>query len=166
MTNPIEPARDTKSIEGIPTETPGGRPTGEAVLVPAGRRLMAWILTLAVAIAIIFISTRPNLQAGPGVPHLDKVAHFVEYALLSWLAAGALRLSGFAAGPAAGLAFVGAALFGGMDEWIQSSVPGRVSCAADWAADSIGALAGAWLRTWWESRQAGRRQRGQTRGGT
>ncbi len=134
--------------------------------VPAAKRRRAWILTLAMALAIILISTRPNLQVGPGVPHLDKAAHFVEYALLSWFVAGALRLSGVAARPAAILAFLGAALFGGMDEWIQSFVPGRVSCVADWAADSIGALAGAGLRTWWESRRAGRARRGQTRGET
>lgn len=163
--HPSEPNVTTESGIGAGIgEGHRGRSVSSLSGLPARRR-RAWILTAAVGLGIIFLSTRPNLHPGPGVPHLDKVAHFVEYALLGWFAAGALRLSGIAAVPAALLALVGASLFGGMDEWIQSSVPGRDSCIADWAADSVGALAGVVCRAWWDSRLTGRGRRRQTRGG-
>lgn len=119
-----------------------------------GRLLGAWAIAAGLAAAILLLSTRPNLHPAPLVPHLDKVAHFVEYALLGFFTARALGLSGMKAVRAAILACFGAGLFGRMDEWIQSFVPGRDSSLADWAADSLGAAAGAGVH-WWRSVRAG-----------
>jgi VanZ family protein len=77
-----------------------------------------------------------TLLAGGGmaVPEAwDKAAHFTAFSLLTlflWHATGMPLLA------------MGAALlFGGLDEWRQAFVPGRLSDAKDFLADACGVLA-------------------------
>jgi VanZ family protein len=108
--------------------------------------LVAWL-------ALIFgLSSIPNEIQGPtgGVPY-DKIAHFGEYGVLSFLvtwivarARGERRVSMAAA--AIGLA--AAVLYGVSDEWHQSFVSGRDPSWTDLATDAAGAVAGvagAWV---------------------
>lgn len=76
---------------------------------------------------------------------IDKVYHFIEYAILSVLLTTAL----FNAAPKwipKGWIWVTAAiissLYGASDEWHQSFVPGRLATIADWVADVLGSIAG------------------------
>ena len=74
----------------------------------------------------------------------DKVAHFLEYAVLGILAFQALRQWG-AGGHivrAMQYAWIFACLYGLSDELHQAFVPGRNSSVADWAFDAMGSLAG------------------------
>ena len=94
-------------------------------------------------------SSRPvALPFDFGWSHIDKLYHFVAYALLGGL--GALfwrRLSGSLFwGILLGALF--ASLFGISDEWHQWFVPGRSSSFGDLVADICGALAGAWAIAW------------------
>lgn len=94
---------------------------------------------------MLFLSTRPRLAVPGSIPHLDKAAHFAEYALLGGALFRAWRLSGVPRVRAwiwTGLLIAG--LSAG-DEWIQGRVPGRESSPLDWLADLAGGLTGAWF---------------------
>jgi VanZ family protein len=106
----------------------------------------------AMAAAILFVSSIPNL-AGPGnsIFGFDKVMHIAEYSLFTWLV---LRsLSRFEPnGMTTTVLFVivlVVAMFAGLDEYLQSFVPGRDSTVADFAADLIGAGGAAYVWKRW-----------------
>uniref|UniRef100_A0A7C5ZZU9 VanZ-like domain-containing protein n=1 Tax=Thermus tengchongensis TaxID=1214928 RepID=A0A7C5ZZU9_9DEIN len=81
-----------------------------------------------------WLSSQP--ATGMGLPHpWDKGAHFLAYLLLGFL----LRLGLGRFLPA----FLLAALYGALDEWHQSFVPGREAFGWDLLADALGAWAGA-----------------------
>lgn len=76
---------------------------------------------------------------------IDKIYHFIEYAILSIL----LTIALYNVPPKwlpKGWIWVTAAiisiLYGASDEWHQSFVPGRLATIADWVADVLGSIAG------------------------
>jgi VanZ family protein len=93
-------------------------------------------------VAIILIGTSwPSISVGPDVQHLDKVVHFTAYAVLSALILRAMPSPRDVGTVVIVIALV--SVFGAVDEWHQSFIPGRSMSFADWVADSAGALAGA-----------------------
>lgn len=109
------------------------------------RVLSSWGPVVAYAGLIFFLSSRTAAEVpAPPIPHLDKLIHFFEYAVLGALIARALLL-----GPprvsravAFGVALVVSCAYGASDEWHQSFVPGRFSSGWDLVADSLGAASG------------------------
>ncbi|AEG32822.1 hypothetical protein AV541_08725 [Thermus parvatiensis] len=96
---------------------------------------------------LFWLSSQP--AAGAGLPHpWDKGAHFLAYALLGLF----LRLGLGRFGPA----FLGAFLYGLLDEWHQSFVPGREAFGLDLVADFLGAYVGARGAGRWEAPEASR----------
>jgi len=97
--------------------------------------------------AIWWVSSqsRPFLPASLGFRESDKLLHFCAYAVLASLAT--LRPLRARERPRAIVveAFVLAALYGVVDEFHQSFVPGRDASMGDVVADALGALTGAWL---------------------
>jgi VanZ family protein len=84
---------------------------------------------LAFAVALI----AGMLLGGHLVPEaLDKAAHFAAFSLLTLFLWKASAMPLFAIGAAL--------LFGGLEEWRQAYVPGRVSDASDFLADLCGVL--------------------------
>ena len=76
---------------------------------------------------------------------IDKLYHFIEYAILGGLVAHALLKARPSVVPSQliwGLAAVVSILYGASDEWHQTFVPGRCATLADWVADVIGSIAG------------------------
>ena len=76
---------------------------------------------------------------------IDKLYHFVEYAILGGLLALAFAKApprGFRAKWGWGAAALIAILYGASDEWHQTFVPGRLATVADWVADVIGTIVG------------------------
>jgi VanZ family protein len=71
---------------------------------------------------------------------VDKLVHVAMYAILGLLTARALEASSARTTLAA---FAIVTLFGAADEWHQQFVPGRSPAPVDWAADTVGAMAGA-----------------------
>jgi len=103
------------------------------------------ILPVVLYVALIFFaSTRPNLKPpGPEFPLEDKAIHFAEYTLLGVLL---FKGIGYTALRDRRLAFlflfsVGASV-GGLDEIVQSYVPGRSMSIFDWMADAAGVALG------------------------
>lgn len=94
----------------------------------------------------------------PGVPHehllavhgaIRKLAHFSEYAVLSWLAYRALRADGRSPADACRLAILGATLYAATDEFHQLFVPNRTAAVGDVVVDAIGATAAQmWIVMW------------------
>ena len=100
--------------------------------------------------ALIFVVSSFEV-AIPGVRHVplrDKGLHFVEYAVLGWLCAGASSRT-WPWAPAwrtAAFAVFVSTLWGLSDEIHQALVPGRSSELNDLVADFVGSLAGVGAR--------------------
>ncbi|MDE0470254.1 MAG: VanZ family protein [Candidatus Poribacteria bacterium] len=76
---------------------------------------------------------------------IDKLYHFIEYAILG----GLLTRAFVKASPSIissrftwHAAVVLSILYGASDEWHQTFVPGRFATLADWVADVLGSIAG------------------------
>ena len=76
---------------------------------------------------------------------IDKLYHFIEYAILGGLLTRAFVKASPSVIPsrfALHAAVVLSILYGASDEWHQTFVPGRFATLADWVADVLGAIAG------------------------
>ena len=76
---------------------------------------------------------------------IDKLYHFIEYAILGGLVARAFLKAKPSIVPSQliwGLSAAISILYGASDEWHQTFVPGRFATLADWVADVIGSIAG------------------------
>jgi VanZ family protein len=106
--------------------------------------LLAAALPIAWAALIFWLShqSRP-VPVDIQIPHLDKVAHLAVFGVLAALTARPLLAAGLTARRAFLVAVVAVSLYGALDEWHQSFVPGRNPDPWDWSADTAGALLGA-----------------------
>ena len=111
------------------------------------RRVQPWLPAIAWAALIFAFSARPTVPVGLDLG-LDKVAHFLAYAVLGALLAHGQSRTGMSPATACVLG----AAYGASDEWHQSFVPGRSSDVGDWAADAAGVLAGVALYHWMRRR--------------
>jgi len=93
------------------------------------------------AVLITIVSSIPNLSTPRlGITFVDKLAHFLEYAVLGFLTARAVR--GFRDDPWSifWISSAIAALFGVLDETHQLFVPGRSMEFLDMTADILGSV--------------------------
>ncbi len=78
-------------------------------------------------------------------PNVQNLLHIPLYALLSVLWCRSLRAWRFRTVNVPIVAFLLSALYGVLDEWHQSFIPGRYSSATDSALDALGAALGTWF---------------------
>ena len=107
-----------------------------------------WILPLAVAMTIVWLSAQSHYPGGLELPPpLDKVAHATVFGALAWVMDLALQRNQ----PELPLyrrhllVFVTVSLYGATDEWHQLFVPGRSCEWGDWVADTLGGGLGIFL---------------------
>jgi VanZ family protein len=116
-------------------------------LMPRIYRLLAIIY----ALVVIVLSSWPGIKLPDiGTSHLDKILHFLQYAILAFLvASGWGRLPVRNALWRTGLLLGILVLFAGMDEYHQSWIPGRDPDWMDFLADGLGLAVGIgfWLGT-------------------
>lgn len=106
------------------------------------RRIVAWSLPLGLAATFTWLSHQPQYPLGITLPYgLDKVVHAFAFGSLAWALDFALRNQGkdLPLYKRHILVFLSISLFGALDEWHQSFIPGRDGGALDWMADSLGA---------------------------
>lgn len=136
--------RDRPAAESI---EPGGAPAAPRPARRWSRRAVR--IALPVYWAILFTLTHlPRVRIPGRIPQSDKIAHFVAYALLAWLlwhfVATFRRVMG---ARTALLLWPVVAVYGALDEWLQSFV-GRDMDVRDWLADMAGATAVLALLAW------------------
>ena len=124
-------------------------------------RRLAWLLPFAVAATLAALSHRSTYPLGIELPHgLDKVAHALAFGALAFALDFALVATrGDLPVYRRHLwVFLAAALYGAVDEWHQSFIPGRDASVGDWLADCAGAALGlaAACLPWFRSRRLGR----------
>ncbi len=101
------------------------------------KKLTYRIVLLGYATLVFYLSSLP-LGAGKPLlplPHADKLLHFFEYFLFSWLAAKALSGRHVAI-----TAISLTVLYAATDELHQAFVPSRMPSILDWSADALGAV--------------------------
>jgi VanZ family protein len=113
-----------------------------------GRRPLRWrwLWPAAAYAALVFLLSslsNPFPFEPTGLLTLDKLLHFVEYAVLGALLAWGLSRAGMALASGGLWAAVVGSVYGLTDELHQAFVPNRSADARDWLADTAGALAGA-----------------------
>jgi hypothetical protein len=111
----------------------------------AVRRWWRWGYPLAIALGIVFASSRTEVGGGPDIPGFDKVAHFGVFGAL---ATAAVRL---VPPRRAGWVLLAVSLFGATDEFHQSFTVGRSVELADWIADTLGAAVAVIAYTRWSA---------------
>jgi len=113
--------------------------------------ILSWTPAALWAAFIVFLSSRSELPVRSAFPGMDKVGHFLLFAVLgAALAWGGRRFQG--RGPHLTLLAVGI-LFAASDELHQSFVPQRTPSVGDFVADVLGLVAGylvlgALLKSW------------------
>jgi VanZ family protein len=125
--------------------------------VSSGERrwLSAWLPVLLLEALVLFLSSRSHVPLPAAIPHLDKVAHFIEYAALGWLLRRALAMTLPGGRGATWIAIVLVAILGAGDELFQGTVVGRDSSPWDWLGDLLGGAAGSVAARFGELRRAG-----------
>lgn len=112
---------------------------------PRGRALFLfyWLPVLAYAALILLLSSLPGDTIPATFPFVDKVAHMLEYSLFGLLTGRAIRFTWQGGGRVVmSLAAVGiGAGMGLLDEFYQSTVPGRTSDPLDWLVDVLAVTA-------------------------
>jgi VanZ family protein len=100
-----------------------------------------WILPLAVAATIVWLSAQSHYPLGVQLPPpMDKFAHASVFGCLALALDLTLRFNrpDLPMYRRHLLVFVAVSLFGATDEWHQFFVPGRSCEFGDWVADSVG----------------------------
>jgi len=101
---------------------------------------MGWFLAFVLLAGAIFIEAvyGPTID-NRIIPNLDKMVHAAAFGLLAFLLLRSLRAFGVAGGwrRLLGVGLIVIAL-GVLDEWLQSTVPGRTASLMDLLADVAG----------------------------
>ena len=112
------------------------------------KRTKNWLLVFIWAGFIFFLSNQPGLKSGlPGQWDflLRKIAHFSEYAILTWFLIRALKKEQISSKQILILAVSLSILYAISDEYHQSFISEREGAWRDIMIDSLGTLAAAWL---------------------
>lgn len=104
-------------------------------------RAARWAPPAIWVVAILIGTSWPGVRVGPDDLALDKVAHFVAYAVLAALSLRATETPYLWRTALKVIVIV--SVFGAIDEWHQSFIPNRSMSFLDWVADTVGAVAGA-----------------------
>lgn len=99
---------------------------------------MNWTAVVVWAGIIFYLSSMSEFRLRPKTGLIPNIAHFAEYAMLTFLLIRALRIHGLNVRRAAVIAAFAGLLYAGSDEFHQSFVRNRTPSAADLLVDALG----------------------------
>lgn len=104
-----------------------------------------WLPVILYCLLIFIQSSYPVSQSLPAIPHMDKLAHIVAYALLGFLFFRAFQSTSIwkSAVLIVILSALASSMFGISDEIHQHFVPSRTADIVDVLADVAGSFLGA-----------------------
>lgn len=111
-----------------------------------------WIPVFIWVSIMLLVSSLPSKELPQAeVPYLDKIAHFMEFAVLGFLAIRAVLKTSpnINLAKAIILSIIIISLYAAFDEWHQSFVPGRMCDILDFLADAAGSAAGVIVYSLW-----------------
>ncbi len=122
----------------------------------SGRWLLRWLPTGLWMVAIFVVSTSPSIGRTPGQGGVDKIKHFLAYALLAALVYRSLNGSahGYRLGRYVWGIATGAAVYGLLLEFYQISVPGRDFEWMDVVANCLGIVIALTILLYWYNNSA------------
>ena len=107
-----------------------------------------WIATGAYVLLLTTVSVLPSGDDAPGgwdrhlAPRTQNILHVPAYTVLAVLATSCVWLVARPALAGAAWTAVGCSVFGGLLEWAQTAVPGRMGSVADALLNLAGAAVG------------------------
>jgi VanZ family protein len=125
-------------------------PLRSRLRTPLGRRVVNWAAVLVWAGIIFYLSSLPKLGQLHRSLLIPKVAHVIEYAVLTFLLVRALATHGLALRYMLWIAAALALIYAASDELHQSFVPNRHSSLLDVLIDSVGIGVAAAVAHFWE----------------
>jgi len=105
------------------------------------QRVLWWMLVIGWMALIYFLSSRPDLHSGLQPTWdviLRKIAHMVEYGILTWLLIQAIRAGTPITGRTMLISISLASLYALSDEYHQTFIVGRHGSPIDWLIDLVG----------------------------
>jgi VanZ family protein len=102
------------------------------------QQIVNWTAVVVWAGIIFYLSSMSEFRLRPKTGLIPNIAHFAEYAMLTFLLIRALRIHGLHVRRAAGIAAFAGLLYAGSDEFHQSFVRNRTPSAADLLVDALG----------------------------
>jgi VanZ family protein len=127
--------------------------------------LSTWGSVVGYCALIFVLSSQPDLSLPGAFPSSDKLAHLLEYGVLGWLWARAMRVNrpGLKTLTVLLSALVFTGTYGLSDEWHQLYVPGRFADLRDVLADAFGGTCGGVSYLLWLQRKDGEEEKSHRR---
>jgi len=130
-----------------PLEREGRLPDGDINLSGSKKFIYYWLPILIYCFLIFTQSSYPSPERIPVLPHLDKLLHFIAYAILGVLFFRAFRNQRFKENinMVIMLSIISSSLYGMSDEIHQYFVPSRNADIMDFFADVAGSICGVYV---------------------
>ncbi len=129
------------------SEREGRLPDGDINLSGSKKFIYYWLPILIYCFLIFIQSSYPSPESIPALPYIDKILHFVAYAILGVLFFRAYRTQRFKENInwMIVLSILSSSLYGLIDEVHQYFVPYRDAEIIDFFADVAGSICGVYI---------------------
>lgn len=129
------------------SEGEGRLPAGDIELSNSKEFIYYWLPILIYCFLIFIQSSYPSPESIPALPYIDKILHFIAYAVLGVLFFRAYRTQRFKENInlAIMLSIISSSLYGLSDEVHQYFVPSRNADIMDFFADVAGSICGVYI---------------------
>ncbi|MBU4288617.1 MAG: VanZ family protein [Proteobacteria bacterium] len=129
------------------SERDGPLPAGNIELTSFKKFIYYWLPVIIYCLLIFIQSSYPSPESIPALPYIDKILHFIAYAILGVLFFRAFRTQRFkeSINMVIVLSILSASLYGLSDEVHQYFVPSRNADIMDFFADVAGSICGVYI---------------------
>lgn len=107
--------------------------------------VLRWIPAIFIMSVSWYLSSQTRIEQMPSFINADKLIHLICFAGLAFWVSFGLGMKGY---KRVWLGVLIVSVYGAIDEWHQSFVPGRSASVFDWLFDTVGALLGCVVYVW------------------